>query len=62
VIAGLRPEPSKTVREILSDLAVHVIPQSQESFVAGFDFYAGRPDKRYSLTDCISMETCVGKG
>ena len=46
-----------TVREILADPAVHVIPQSHESFVAGLDLYCARPDKGYSLADCISMHT-----
>jgi len=52
----------ETVREILSDPAVHIIPQSHESFLSGFDLYAARPDKGYSLTDCISMETMRREG
>lgn len=47
----------ETVREILSDPAVHVIPQSHESFLSELDLYAARPDKGYSLADCISMQT-----
>jgi predicted nucleic acid-binding protein len=35
---------------------VRVIAQSWESFLAGLDLYAARPDKGYSLTDCISMD------
>jgi predicted nucleic acid-binding protein len=53
--AWLRSRAVQTVREILSDQAVRVIPQTHESFLSGFDLYADRPDKRYSLTDCISM-------
>jgi hypothetical protein len=45
----------QTVREILSDDAVRIIPQSHESFLFGFELYATHPDKGYSLTDCISM-------
>ena len=37
--------------------SVRVIPQSRESFLAGVALYGARPDKRYSLTDCISMRT-----
>jgi uncharacterized protein len=55
--AWLRIRAVETVREILSDPAVHIIPQSHESFLSGFDLYAARPDKGYSLTDCISMQT-----
>jgi predicted nucleic acid-binding protein len=50
------------VREILSDPAVHIIPQSHESFLSGFELYAARPDKGYSLTDCISMQTMRREG
>jgi uncharacterized protein len=53
----LRTRAVETVREILSDPAVHIIPQSHDSFTSGFDLYAARPDKGYSLTDCISMQT-----
>jgi predicted nucleic acid-binding protein len=52
----------ETVREILSDPAVHIIPQSHESFLSGFELYAARPDKGYSLTDCISMQTMRREG
>jgi len=58
----LRSRAVETVREILSDPAVHIIPQSHESFVSGFDLYAARPDKGYSLTDCISMQTMRREG
>ena len=58
----LRIRAVETVREILSDPAVHVIPQSHESFLSGFDLYAARPDKGYSLTDCISMRTMRREG
>jgi predicted nucleic acid-binding protein len=43
------------VREVLFDPAVCVIPLTHESFLAGLDLYAERPDKEYSLTDCVSM-------
>ena len=34
---------------------LQVIPQNRESFLQGFELYRHRPDKEYSLTDCISM-------
>ena len=58
----LRTRAVETVREILSDPAVHVIPQSHESFIAGFELYRARPDKGYSLADCISMQTMRKEG
>ena len=39
-----------------------MIPQSRDSFRAGLDLYIRRPDKGYSLTDCISMETMRREG
>ena len=33
----LRSRAAETVREILSEPAVHIIPQSHESFLSGFD-------------------------
>jgi predicted nucleic acid-binding protein len=55
--AYLRQEALKTVRAILGNVHVTVIPQTHESFVKGVDFYASRTDKAYSLVDCISMRT-----
>jgi len=58
----LRSRAVETVREIVSDPIVRIIPQSHDSFVSGFDLYAARPDKGYSLTDCISMQTMRREG
>jgi uncharacterized protein len=43
------------VREILNDPGIEVVAQSHESFLAGLALYERRPDKEYSLADCISM-------
>lgn len=53
----LRSRAVKTVREILSGAAAHIIPQSHQSIMSGFEFYAAPPDKEFSLTDCISIQT-----
>jgi uncharacterized protein len=53
----LRSRAVETVRELLSDPVMHIIPQSHESFLSGFELYSARPDKGYSLVDCISMQT-----
>jgi uncharacterized protein len=59
--SGARPsvriEAGNTVAELLQDSGVLVLPQSRTSFLAGLELYRSRPDKGYSLTDCISMET-----
>jgi predicted nucleic acid-binding protein len=41
-----------TMRE---EPAVKIIPSSGELFAAGVELYAKRPDKEWSLTDCISF-------
>jgi predicted nucleic acid-binding protein len=43
------------VRGILNDSQIEVVVQSHESFLAGLALYERRPDKQYSLADCISM-------
>jgi len=49
-------------QRILEAPDVEVIPQSRDSFLSGMALYAARPDKGYSLTDCISMETMRKRG
>lgn len=41
---------------------IEVIPQTEESFLAGMAFYEERLDKGYSLTDCISMNVMRERG
>jgi hypothetical protein len=38
-----------------SDPETEIIPATDELFQAGVDLYARRPDKEWSLTDCISF-------
>ncbi|MBI3091387.1 MAG: type II toxin-antitoxin system VapC family toxin [Candidatus Tectomicrobia bacterium] len=53
----LRRQAVRMVRSILDDPNVQVTPQSRNSFLRGIELYEQRPDKEYSLTDCISMST-----
>jgi predicted nucleic acid-binding protein len=39
-----------------------VLPQTHQSFLKGLSLYKRRPDKRYSLVDCISMEAMKAHG
>ena len=41
---------------VLNDPEIAILPQTPQSFLDGFTLYKARPDKQYSLTDCISME------
>lgn len=52
---NLRLDAVKTVRAILSNPNIRVIAQSRDSFQKGLHRYNARPDKHYSLQDCISM-------
>ncbi len=51
-----------TVRAVLGNETIIVIPQSQELFDKGLDLYEQRLDKRYSLADCISMVVMRERG
>jgi len=53
----VRQAAAAFVDDNLSDPDIAVRSQSHESFLEGFALYKARPDKGYSLTDCISMGT-----
>ena len=38
------------------------MPRRRSSFLNGLTLYSARPDKGYSLTDCISMVTMRQEG
>ena len=58
----MRRKAVLNARRILDDPGVHVVPQSRQSFLAGLLLYEARPDKGYSLVDCISMQTMRREG
>ena len=58
----LRGVAGRAVSGLLNSPDIHVIPQSRDSFMAGLALYNSRPDKGYSLTDCISMQTMRREG
>ncbi len=51
----LRQRAVAVVRNILEDPSVIVLPQTHQAFLDGMDLYVSRPDKTYSLVDCMSM-------
>jgi len=55
--ARLRQQAAQRVREILRNPNIKVVPQTRDSFLKGVELYAAREDKKYSLPDCISMNT-----
>ena len=58
----VRADAVQTVRNILHDPNITVIPQSHASFLDALAFYASRLDKQYSLTDCVSMQAMRREG
>jgi uncharacterized protein len=53
--AGFRLKTARLVQALLDRDDVEIAIQTQSDFLAGIDLYRARPDKGYSLTDCISM-------
>ncbi len=58
----LRKTASRQVDDVFGDSSITVLPQSRQGFEKGFAFYKARPDKGYSLADCISMEVMRQEG
>ncbi len=58
----LRQKAVKFVRDCIMDPRMAIVPASQELFEAGFDFFARRPDKEWSFTDCISFIVMSERG
>jgi len=57
---SLRREAAEGVEEILASSVIRVIPQSPESFLADLQLYRARPDKGYSLVDCLDANDAQG--
>lgn len=53
----MRQRACQLVQGIIKNPNIQVIHQNHESFLAGLTLYQNRPDKEYSLIDCISMQT-----
>ena len=58
----LRQGAARRVRALLSDTQVVLIPATHELFLDAFSLYEQRPDKSYSLTDCMSMHVMRREG
>jgi uncharacterized protein len=60
VADGLAHTPRRQVfRRLMEDFEANksnlLVPANTETFERGIDFYHARPDKEWSLTDCISF-------
>ena len=52
----------RNVERVQGHSLFQVLWQSHDSFLGGLALYKARPDKGYSLTDCISMEAMRREG
>ncbi len=57
-----RQSAAARTRRIFDDPHIRVLSPSQAPFLDGLALYESRPDKAYSLTDCISMHVMRGAG
>lgn len=60
--ALFRRKAAAVAYALQDDTDVRLLSQTAEGFAAGLRLYAERPDKEYSLTDCISMAVMEAKG
>jgi uncharacterized protein len=60
--AAMREAASQTVRDIYALSHVEVVEMSRQLFLAGLELYEQRPDKEYSLVDCVSMTLMKERG
>jgi predicted nucleic acid-binding protein len=59
---GMRRRVVTLVRRLETDPNVLVIPLDKGLFDRGFELYDRRPDKSWSLTDCISFVVMTERG
>src|SRR5437763_1283864 len=55
-----RLEASRVVRDIVHTMIA--VPASRDLFIRGLSLYERRPDKEYSLVDCMSMTLMRERG
>ena len=56
---SIRRGAAEYVTLLLNRPDLTVVDLTPELFRRGFDLYRARPDKRYSLADCVSMTVCA---
>ena len=57
-----RPRAHRIVETILDDPNYTVVPASPDLFAAGLRLHRDRPDKEWSLTDCVSFHLMLERG
>ena len=57
-----RAGAGRFVQKLQVDANVLIVPAEPQYFESGFRLYVARPDKSWSLTDCISFEVMRAMG
>ena len=57
-----RSTASAFLKAVRADLLFDVVGYVPATYQAGFDLFANRPDKAWSLTDCISFGVMTERG
>lgn len=57
-----RPGFQKLFSLLGNDVAVQVVPATHDLFRRGLELYFDRPDKGWSLTDCVSFTVMTDEG
>ena len=60
--AYYRQRAMESIHAIYADPYIEVLDQSRQTFFDGLRRYARRPDKAYSLQDCVSMNAMERMG
>jgi predicted nucleic acid-binding protein len=60
--ASFRLKTARLVQTLLDREDLEVVEQTHANFLTGIELYRARPDKGYSLTDCISMNVMRERG
>ncbi len=55
----IRGAASDYISVLKTDPLLTIVPQTPALFDAGLDLYRRRPDKTYSMCDCMSMVVCT---
>jgi uncharacterized protein len=58
----VRAKAIEFVQRLFSMPRLEIVRQSHQSFLDGLHLFEARPDKSYSLTDCISMNAMYERG
>jgi uncharacterized protein len=58
----MRQAVARIIQHILNNSRIEVLAQSRHSFLSGLTLFESRPNKHYSLTDCISVQAMRARG